>query len=342
MTKSGKELDHGATIHNVRLDSQFTMTVNSTPEDPRLSWAAKGLLWYILTREKSWKVYVWQLAKIYAGDRKGNKKDAIQEMLRELRAAGYVNYTKYRDEEGKWCHRYDVYPMPMENFQKMTPHIPKSSTEQKPEDFQKKIPERDLPALDDPAPDDPVLLPSIELPSTDRTKKEVKESKKPIVHNSPPPPTPHLTPSSNSIDSIPFQRKDYSIDLNDPALYEILDMEPQTSKFFRSEILTRWIGKFGPRLVLETIKFFFHIKATQKKPIPKPEAWMEVAFKKKFTEVDKSSRENKEFAENLKKTYRLGRLKINKRYCQDTETGKDYYYYLPPDVFQGALNQLTE
>lgn len=105
-------LDQFATIHNMRLDSQSTITENSNPEDHNLSWAAKGLLWYILTREQSWKVSVWQLAKIYNGDRKGNKKDAIQEMLRELRAAGYIKYTKSRDAEGKWKHRYDVYPMP--------------------------------------------------------------------------------------------------------------------------------------------------------------------------------------------------------------------------------------
>lgn len=132
-----------STIHNIRLDSHFTITANSTPEDANLSWAAKGLLWYILSRPHDWSIHTWQLSKIYTGEKKGNKKDAIQEILRELRDAGYIKYTKERNAEGKWVHRYDVYPMRIS-------------------DFQKKIPERDHPALVNPA-----IIPSTELPSTE-------------------------------------------------------------------------------------------------------------------------------------------------------------------------------
>lgn len=168
-------------------------------------------------------------------------------------------------------------------------------------------------------------------------KRSLKESNQQNVHNSP---SPEVRSSSTA--SIPFQRKDYSIDVSAPEVLEILEMEPQTKPYFRPEIVVRWIGKFGPVMTLETIKFFLHIKATQKKPIPKPEAWMEAAFVKKYAEVDKTCQQNKQFAENLKKHYRLSRLKINKRYCQDTETGKDYYYHLPPDVFQESIKQLIE
>lgn len=110
-------------IHNVRLDDHFTITSNLTPKDENLSWAAKGVLWYILSQSKNWKVHTWQLADIYDGDKRGNGLDAIKSIIKELRAHGYIDYKKYQDEEGKWCHRYDVYPMKVKDFQKIIPEV---------------------------------------------------------------------------------------------------------------------------------------------------------------------------------------------------------------------------
>lgn len=147
---------------------------------------------------------------------------------------------------------------------------------------------------------------------------------------------------SVSTDSIPFSKENNSIDVDSPELIEILEMEPKYEKFFRPEIVARWVAKFGPVLVLETIKFFFQIKSKQKEPIKNAEAWMEKALKNQYSKVDKSSQQNKIFAENIKKKYRLAKLKINKRYCQDTNTGKEYYYHLSPTVFQECIKQLIE
>lgn len=168
-------------------------------------------------------------------------------------------------------------------------------------------------------------------------KRSIQDSKKPVVHNSPP-----SKSSSNSTDSIPFQRKNISIDYSSPELLELFEIESEYLPYFRPEIVSRWVGKFGPKMVLDNVKFFLKIKSVQKKPIPNPEGWMESAFKKNYAETDKTSQQNKQFAEKFKKDYRLGQLKINKRYCQDMQTGKDYYYYLPPEVFQNALKQLIE
>lgn len=132
MAKSDNKSFETSTIHNVRLDNHFTITANSTPEDPNLSWAAKGLLWYILSRPKNWTVYAWQLAKIYQGNARGGGIKAIWGLLRELRDAGYVKFTKYRNTKGQWGYRYDVYPMRMTDFQK----IPVQSTEENLSDFQ--------------------------------------------------------------------------------------------------------------------------------------------------------------------------------------------------------------
>lgn len=121
-----------ATIHNVRLDSHFTITSNKTPEDPRLSWAAKGLLWYVLSRSHDWKIFTAQLAEIYQGKDRGNGYDAIKKIVKELRTAGYVKYTKSRDSKGQWQHRYDVYPVPHSDFQKMFPEVVKPPLDEPP------------------------------------------------------------------------------------------------------------------------------------------------------------------------------------------------------------------
>jgi hypothetical protein len=176
----------------------------------------------------------------------------------------------------------------------------------------------------------------------EQSKKEpYKEvSKKPIVHNSTES-KPQSTPSS--INSIPFSQKveqQFSIDVSSPEVIEILEMEDTYKEFFRPKVVSTWIKKFGPTMTLEMIKYFFKIKSTQKKPIETPEKWMERAFQRKYTEVAKTCEKNKQFAENLKKNYSLRNLKINKRYCQDLELSKDYYYNLPEKVFKESLCQI--
>jgi hypothetical protein len=146
-----------AKIHNIRLDDHFTMLSNRTPEDPNLTWAAKGLLWYLLSRDKNWTVHVWQLAKIYEGGKKGGKKDAIQELLKELRLSGYVEYIKSRNALGEWVHSYYVYPIKIKQFKEM-------------------FPERDHPATGCPSTGNPVISPSTELPSTELPRKYPKSS----------------------------------------------------------------------------------------------------------------------------------------------------------------------
>jgi len=109
--------DNSPTIHNVRLDSHFTVTFNKTPEDDRLSFAAKGLLWYLLSRPADWSIYTSQLSSFYKGQARGNGREAIESMMKELKEFGYLKYTKSRNSDGTWKHRYDVYPMQYDNFQ---------------------------------------------------------------------------------------------------------------------------------------------------------------------------------------------------------------------------------
>ena len=108
-------------IHRVNFENQFTITHNSAPEDENLSWSAKGLLWYIISRPKDWKIHRNHLSKIYKGDHQANGADAIDRMFNELIERKYIIYTKQDPATGKMLHRYDVYPIPYPQFQKIFP-----------------------------------------------------------------------------------------------------------------------------------------------------------------------------------------------------------------------------
>lgn len=167
MSKNANSPSENSTIHNVRLDSHFTIIANATFEDPNLSWAAKGLLAYILSRSKDWQVHLWQLASIYSGTSRGNGRDAIWALIRELRDEGYIKYTKSRDSKGRWHHRYDVYPMRVKEFQKniLQEKEPEQETrEESTVDFQKISPHTVEPGTVEPGTVKPCVLPSTELP----------------------------------------------------------------------------------------------------------------------------------------------------------------------------------
>ena len=65
-------------------------------EDERLSWAARGLLGYLLSKPDDWKVLVNDLRK--RGDL---GRDGIYRLLRELRDTGYMTFVRKRDRHGR-------------------------------------------------------------------------------------------------------------------------------------------------------------------------------------------------------------------------------------------------
>ena len=73
------------------------VTINQDAvEDSRLSWAARGLLGYLLSRPDDWKVLIKDL------QRRGDLgRDGIYKLLRELRETGYVQYRRTRDDQGR-------------------------------------------------------------------------------------------------------------------------------------------------------------------------------------------------------------------------------------------------
>ena len=198
--------------------SQYVTINNSVFTDKRLSWKAKGIMGYLLSRPDDWKVIVGDLIK-----QSKDGKDAVYTGLKELKKYGYVEQRTIRREDGKksilrW--EYIVYEEPI----------------QKREEPLTENPEVDLihtdylltenPEVDNPEMDNPTLL------NTECTNDLIKPNtkNKQIEPNV-------LVPVVVNIDffSIREDLKQLSIKVSDQEL-------------------TQWISKHDATYVLEKIK----------------------------------------------------------------------------------------
>lgn len=89
----------------------YVMLDKGLLEDKNLSWKAKGLLSYLLSRPEDWKVKVKHLV-----NQSTDGRDAVYSILKELRNAGYIQLNVARDGNGKVTENiYDVYEEPVKN-----------------------------------------------------------------------------------------------------------------------------------------------------------------------------------------------------------------------------------
>jgi DnaD/phage-associated family protein len=78
-------------------------------EKPYMSWKAKGLLGYLLSRPDDWTVRLGDLVK-----RSTDKAHATRQALRELVMAGHMRQVEYRHENGKYAGTvYEVHELPL-------------------------------------------------------------------------------------------------------------------------------------------------------------------------------------------------------------------------------------
>ena len=82
-----------------RLPSSFVQMHKGFLEDPNLSYKAKGILAYLLTKPDGWIVRVTDLMKHGKDGR-----EAIYNGLKELQAHGYYQKSQVRDERGRISH----------------------------------------------------------------------------------------------------------------------------------------------------------------------------------------------------------------------------------------------
>ncbi len=75
---------------------RFLVIDQRTVEDTGLSWAARGMLAYLLSRPDTWKVRITDLR------RRGNLgRDGTYKLINELRSAGYMDFQQGRDRQGR-------------------------------------------------------------------------------------------------------------------------------------------------------------------------------------------------------------------------------------------------
>lgn len=86
-------------------------------DDVKLSWQAKGLHSYLISKPDHWKIYVNDLYK-----RSKNGRDATANILRELIENGYITRKHCKDTKTNKMlggYDYEVYEIPLENPQKL-------------------------------------------------------------------------------------------------------------------------------------------------------------------------------------------------------------------------------
>jgi hypothetical protein len=85
----------------------YMVSRRELPTDTRLTWAARGLLWYLLSKPDHWQVMFGDLLR--AGEA---RRDKLQGLLKELEGAGYLVRTRTHDARGHWRWASTLYENP--------------------------------------------------------------------------------------------------------------------------------------------------------------------------------------------------------------------------------------
>lgn len=97
-------------------DNPFVMIDRRPIENPKLSWRAKGVLTYLISRPDNWTVRLGDLVK-----RSTDGSAAIRKAVRELRDAGHIVYNIQR-ENGRikqWILQVHEVPILLSDFQQV-------------------------------------------------------------------------------------------------------------------------------------------------------------------------------------------------------------------------------
>ena len=102
--------------------SNFYILDKRLSEDKRLSWAARGLLVFLLGKPDNWQVSIANLINETAGSVRPSGRDAAYALLRELEQAGYVTRSRPHKVEGTFAaFDYIVRESPFTESQEVVP-----------------------------------------------------------------------------------------------------------------------------------------------------------------------------------------------------------------------------
>lgn len=100
-----------ATFRVYKESGNFVTVHKNFIHDPNISWKAKGILLYLLSRPDDWQVYEKELEKHSLDGR-----DSLKNGIKELEATGYIVRTRKRDDKGRLReYEYSVYEQPNQN-----------------------------------------------------------------------------------------------------------------------------------------------------------------------------------------------------------------------------------
>lgn len=141
-----------------RPEQRFYTVDKSISEDERLSWAARGLLIFLLGKPDNWNVSVEHLIRQTADAvGKSSRRDAVRVILKELETVGYLVADHARNSSGAFTGMsYTVYEQPI------TPQTEKPWPE---------APQTDFPGTAKPLPGNPLLTSTDKTTSTDNPTK---------------------------------------------------------------------------------------------------------------------------------------------------------------------------
>lgn len=147
-------------------DSPYFATARRAAQDMSLTYEARGMLWYLLSKPDNWETRIGDLMQDYA------RKDKTYNILRELREHGYITRPRSRNAGGSWVwgdYRVHESPVPENErtlYNRPVPAIP---------DTVNPVPESPDTALPDTANPD-INTNKRVLKKKDSKKKENKES----------------------------------------------------------------------------------------------------------------------------------------------------------------------
>ena len=89
---------------------RFAMIANEALENSSLTWRARGVLAYLLSRPEGWSTSAERLATQSPKGKEG--RDAMRSVLTELETAGYIVRERVQDARGRWSTGMVVYDFP--------------------------------------------------------------------------------------------------------------------------------------------------------------------------------------------------------------------------------------
>lgn len=122
----------------------------------------------------------------------------------------------------------------------------------------------------------------------------------------------------------------------------LLKIVPEKGNSIRPDAATYWIRKFGIEKIKVALKVYWQqVERAKKTPnVPMPNsigAYVRTALNEGTKPCQEQDKRNKAFAEKFKATHSWCELTITEKYCRMEGVGKEWYYFLPEEMFRESL-----